>query len=154
MNDLIDLNELSLSGVYRELTRNGASTRAIFALEREADLGDGGALTNDVTTDALSIGAQPVRATVCAREPMTIAGLAAIDDLMASYAISEQFIIDTAVQDGARVQAGETLAQVSGISAEILAIERPMLNMLSRLSGIATLATRYVEAACQAAPAV
>jgi nicotinate-nucleotide pyrophosphorylase (carboxylating) len=48
--------------------------------------------------------------------------------------------------DGSRVQTGETLALVTGSARALLAAERTALNFLQRLSGIATLTARYVEA--------
>ncbi len=50
------------------------------------------------------------------------------------------------VEDGAKVSAGQTLATIGGPARSLLAAERPLLNMLSRLSGIASLAARYVQA--------
>ena len=54
------------------------------------------------------------------------------------------------VDDGAGVQAGQKLAEVSGTLASILTAERTALNFLGHLSGIATLTSRFV-AAVQAA---
>ncbi len=49
------------------------------------------------------------------------------------------------VPDGARVSAGESIATVSGSTRGILTGERVALNLLQRMSGIATLTARYVE---------
>ena len=49
-------------------------------------------------------------------------------------------------KDGDRVRAGNVLARIRGRESAILAGERVTLNLLSRLSGIATLTDRYVEA--------
>ncbi len=48
--------------------------------------------------------------------------------------------------DGEQAEAGDILARVSGDGAALLAAERTALNFLGRLSGIATLTSRYVEA--------
>ncbi|MGH8997431.1 MAG: carboxylating nicotinate-nucleotide diphosphorylase, partial [Acidimicrobiales bacterium] len=48
--------------------------------------------------------------------------------------------------DGARVSPGEVVAEVSGPLRSILTAERTALNFLGRLSGIATLTRRYVDA--------
>ena len=53
--------------------------------------------------------------------------------------------------DGARVEVGDIVAKVSGPSRALLTAERTALNFLGRLSGIATLTNRYVEAANGAA---
>jgi nicotinate-nucleotide pyrophosphorylase (carboxylating) len=49
--------------------------------------------------------------------------------------------------DGARVQAGEVVANVRGDARALLEAERTALNFLQRLSGIATLTARFVDAA-------
>jgi nicotinate-nucleotide pyrophosphorylase (carboxylating) len=49
--------------------------------------------------------------------------------------------------DGSRVQAGELIANVRGDAHALLEAERTALNFLQRLSGIATLTARYVDAA-------
>jgi len=48
--------------------------------------------------------------------------------------------------DGAHVAAGEILATIVGPARSLLTAERPLLNFLGHLSGIATLTRRYVEA--------
>lgn len=50
------------------------------------------------------------------------------------------------VNDGARVQRGAILAEVSGPARSILTAERTALNILQHLSGVATLTARYVAA--------
>ncbi len=50
------------------------------------------------------------------------------------------------VQDGQRVRAGQILSYLRGYVAEIVMAERVLLNFLSRLSGIATLTRRCVDA--------
>ncbi len=52
------------------------------------------------------------------------------------------------VRDGQRVRAGQVLAYLRGYVAEIVMAERVLLNFLSRLSGIATLTRRCVDACC------
>jgi nicotinate-nucleotide pyrophosphorylase (carboxylating) len=50
-------------------------------------------------------------------------------------------------QDGATVQAGETICRISGRLAPILKAERTALNFVQRMSGIATLTNDYIERA-------
>ncbi len=50
------------------------------------------------------------------------------------------------IRDGERVPAGATLATVSGPARALLTAERTALNLLGRLSGIATLTRRFVDA--------
>lgn len=57
-------------------------------------------------------------------------------------------------EDGQAVQAGETVATLRGSKAAVLAVERTLLNFLGRMSGVATLTHKYVEAARRANPDV
>jgi nicotinate-nucleotide pyrophosphorylase (carboxylating) len=50
------------------------------------------------------------------------------------------------IEDGQPVAPGQTIARIQGPAASLLAAERLILNLLGRLSGIATLTHRYVEA--------
>jgi nicotinate-nucleotide pyrophosphorylase (carboxylating) len=50
------------------------------------------------------------------------------------------------LKDGAKVEPGDEIGQIEGPAAGLLSAERTVLNFLSRLSGIATLTARYVEA--------
>lgn len=50
------------------------------------------------------------------------------------------------VADGALVEPGTTIAQISGNARDLLTAERTILNFLGQLSGIATLTHRFVEA--------
>lgn len=52
----------------------------------------------------------------------------------------------SSVGDGVRVEVGAELAEVSGSARSILALERTSLNVIQRLSGIATMTARYVTA--------
>jgi nicotinate-nucleotide pyrophosphorylase (carboxylating) len=54
--------------------------------------------------------------------------------------------LSTAMEDGQQVKAGELLGRVEGEVRNILSGERTALNFLQRMSGIATLTRRYVEA--------
>ena len=49
--------------------------------------------------------------------------------------------------DGSRTERGTTLATVAGPLRSILAAERTALNFLQRLSGVATLTRKFVDAA-------
>jgi nicotinate-nucleotide pyrophosphorylase (carboxylating) len=55
--------------------------------------------------------------------------------------------VDWSVVDGAPVQAGTVIGTLHGTLREILRAERPLLNLLQRASGIATMTRRYADAA-------
>jgi len=84
------------------------------------------------------------QADIVSRQDGVVAGLRA-----AGLALSEMDITvgwSPAVDDGARVSSGRVLATVSGPARSLLSGERILLNLIGRLSGIATLTRRYVDA--------
>jgi nicotinate-nucleotide pyrophosphorylase (carboxylating) len=105
------------------------------------DLDDG----PDVTSTA-TVGAEARSvAHFAARGAGTIAGLpvaAAVLDIVGEGAISIKYH----VEDGARVPAGTVLLTASGPTRALLTAERTALNLLSRLSGVATLTRAWVDA--------
>lgn len=54
--------------------------------------------------------------------------------------------LDWQARDGDRVQAGQTLCDIEGKARALLTAERPALNFLQTLSGVATETRRYVDA--------
>ena len=58
------------------------------------------------------------------------------------------------VAEGAEIQPGTVIAELTGTASAILMVERTMLNLMSRMSGIATATRRAVRAAEAANPAV
>jgi nicotinate-nucleotide pyrophosphorylase (carboxylating) len=101
------------------------------------DIGHGG----DLTTEAIVSPEHRATAQIVARKAGVIAGIDAaritftLLDPNASVAIR--------VQDGARVQPGEVIATISCSARALLTGERTALNIMTRLSGIAT-ATRWL----------
>lgn len=117
-----------------------ADAAALFRLALVEDLRDRG----DLTTQTLVPATQPAVAAVVARSSGTVAGLAAIDTLLALGGDSLRH--EPRLRDGQEVRAGETLTVLSGSASAILTIERTLLNLLCRLSGIATTTRQYVRA--------
>jgi nicotinate-nucleotide pyrophosphorylase (carboxylating) len=116
--------------VYRDIVR-----RAL-----EEDVG-----TGDVTTGATVTAEQRARGVFLVKADCVLAGL---DVAVAAF---RQF--DPAVQattrkrDGDRCGAGDEIAEVLGSAQALLIAERTALNFLQRLSGIATRARQFVDAA-------
>ncbi len=104
------------------------------------DLGRGGDLTTDAIVDP---GAQ-FSGRIVARQAGRLAGggIAALAFELMDASVQ---IVLTRV-DGAELEPGATLLTVEGPARAILGAERTALNFLGRLSGIATLTARYVEA--------
>ncbi|MFZ3234225.1 MAG: carboxylating nicotinate-nucleotide diphosphorylase [Stellaceae bacterium] len=99
------------------------------------DLGRAG----DITSDAIVPVDARVEAVIAARQPGVVAGLEAA--LLAFELVEPALRIERVCADGARVGRGDMVARISGPARGILAAERTALNLLSRMSGVAT-ATR------------
>ena len=99
------------------------------------DLGRAG----DITTEAIVPAETEVEAVIAARQPGIVAGLGAA--LLAFELVEPSLRIERVCNDGAQVSRGDTVARIEGRARGVLAAERTALNLLSRMSGIAT-ATR------------
>lgn len=106
----------------------------------EEDLGDEG----DCTSLALIPADVRGQAAVVARQSGVIAGLNAAEIVFAQ--IDPALRWQAHASDGTRVEAGQAVAEVQGPAQRLLTAERPALNLIGRLSGIATLTGRYVDA--------
>jgi nicotinate-nucleotide pyrophosphorylase (carboxylating) len=100
--------------------------------------------TGDVTTLATVPASAVARARMVAREPMLVCGLAFAQ--AAFTELSAEVKCQSPVQDGAALSAGATLLELTGPAQAILTAERVALNFAQRLSGVATLTARFVEA--------
>lgn len=99
---------------------------------------------NDVTSTAtIEEGAQ-LEGRLVAKEDGVIAGFPLAQALFAL--VDERLELRPNVDDGDAVEAGQTVATMAGPGRALLTAERPALNLLGRLSGIATLTRRYVDA--------
>lgn len=99
--------------------------------------------TGDITTQALIPTDSRASARLIAKEEMTLAGLFVAEKVFRRLNPGIEFIPDAT--EGAKVAKGSLIATVRGATAELLMGERVALNLLQRLSGIATLTSRYVE---------
>jgi len=106
----------------------------------EEDLGGAG----DITTDAIVNPDRRASGNIVARARGCVAGL---QIAAAAFRLLDPSVeIDERVADGAEVEPGRVLAAVRGPARPILSAERTALNLLGRLSGIAT-ATRALVTA-------
>jgi nicotinate-nucleotide pyrophosphorylase (carboxylating) len=136
VEEMIDLNTLPLPRLFAELTADGCLDRLIESALDE-DLRDIGDVTSDSVIDP-SLG---VEAFVVARDAGVAAGLACGQQIC-----GEHLSFQAQIGDSDHFAAGTPIARVSGSLRQMLAIERTLLNIIGRLSGIATLTRRYVEA--------
>jgi nicotinate-nucleotide pyrophosphorylase (carboxylating) len=112
-------------------------------VQRALDEDLGGA--RDVTTDATVPAIARARGVFVANADCVVAGIDVAFECFRALDAAVQVVARTG--DGARCRAGETIAEVAGSARTLLVGERTALNFLQRLSGIATLAARFVEAA-------
>jgi nicotinate-nucleotide pyrophosphorylase (carboxylating) len=100
------------------------------------DVGQG-----DITTAAIVPEAQVVEAVVVAKEQGVAAGIEETGVLAESLGLN----VKANVSDGTKLKKGQVLLKISGDARTILSAERTLLNLLSRMSGIATATRRLVE---------
>jgi nicotinate-nucleotide pyrophosphorylase (carboxylating) len=101
----------------------------------DEDLAGFGDLTGSVFTGA-------GRGRVIAREAGVLSGRLAFEE--AAVLVDPDLAVTFERDDGDRLGRGETVAFIAGSLASIFALERTGLNLLGRLSGIATLTARFV----------
>jgi len=116
------------------------NARALLALALAEDIGEWG----DRTSAALIPEDTPARAALVVRTPGVVAGLQIAR--MVFEAVSPTVLFEPILADGHRVETGTILATVTGPLRPILTAERTALNFLQRLSGVASLTRKYVEA--------
>ena len=93
----------------------------------------------DITTTRLSNNDKTKSAHIIAEEKMVFAG----EQILQNIFINNKY--EVRVKDGIKCNAGDIIATVSATPGFLLTRERVMLNLLQRLSGIATLTNQYVE---------
>jgi nicotinate-nucleotide pyrophosphorylase (carboxylating) len=101
------------------------------------DVGDG-----DVTTQATVAPDTPARARIVQKAPGVVFGLDAAE--LAFRELDPDVALDRRVEEGVWREEGEVLG-IAGAAAAILTAERTALNLLGRLSGVATAAARAVR---------
>lgn len=144
-----DLNAMSLPEMYRELRATGLVHR-LFEVARDEDLG-GPSIENDITSMSCPAdSARMIRGDLTVREPCVVAGLAAIPDLIDVF--GGGIGVHVIVPDGHRAKRGAVIATLEGPATSVLVAERTALNLVSRLSGIATHASAMRAAMDAGAP--
>jgi len=117
---------------------------AMIAPLVEAALAEDLGRAGDVTSQACVSADARLRAVFVARKSGVIAGLACARLAIAELDPSADF--KAVVEDGAQVGSGEKLAWVDANARALLSAERVGLNLMGRLSGVATLTRAYVTA--------
>ncbi len=110
-----------------------------ISLYLREDLGRG-----DITTQSIIVRNTRARARFVAGENMIVAGLEAAEEVFLTLDSQQQ--LEAFVSDGEPVEAGKVIARMVGFADVLISAERVALNLLQRLSGIATLTNKYVKA--------
>src|SRR5262249_44973535 len=127
------------------------TSRRITAILENALLED--RATRDATTYACIDPSQRATGTILAKQDCVLAGLAAVARILDVYAALDGAVVShyevtshPEIFDGVRLHKGQTIAVIRDNARIILSCERVILNLLQRLSGIATLTRKFVEA--------
>jgi nicotinate-nucleotide pyrophosphorylase (carboxylating) len=114
--------------------------RVLVALALAEDLGTEGDLTSQAVIPADRQG----KAALAARTPGVLAGLPAVE--MVLEGVDPGLRLEQRKRDGDHLAARDVIGVITGPMRALLAAERTALNFLQRLSGVATLTRRYVDA--------
>jgi len=121
--------------LYRDIVR-----RAL-----DEDIGDG-----DITTDAIVAPALRAKGVFLVKADCVLAGLDVAFETFRQVAARHEggeVAFSARRRDGEACTAGDEIAEITGSAATLLTAERTALNFLQRMSGIATRARRFVDAA-------
>jgi nicotinate-nucleotide pyrophosphorylase (carboxylating) len=113
--------------------------RDLVARALAEDVGSG-----DITTAATVPPDARARGVLLAKSRLVVAGLDVSRSAFA--AVDEASVLTAHVAEGAACEPGTVIGEVTGRAAALLTAERVALNFLQRLSGVATLTRRFVEA--------
>ena len=114
------------------------SVREIIRIALEEDIGNG-----DITTAFLIPEDSESRALIIAKGNFVVAGIPFIKEVFSFFDMEVRF--NVFINDGSKAMKGDVIAEVSGKTKVLLSGERVSLNILQRLSGIATLTNMFVE---------
>lgn len=121
-----------------KLFQNACQTEAL-SLALLEDVGQG-----DITTAATISDTHRSKAVLLAKSEGIVAGLRVARLMLSSW--SEPLKLSLNKKDGESVKAGEVIGEISGKTAHLLVVERTLLNLLQRMSGIATKTAEFVRA--------
>lgn len=127
------------------------NSRRITAIIENALLEDRATL--DATSYACVEANQRATATILAKQDCILAGIGCVSRILDVYAVLDGAVLShyevtshPEIFDGIRLHKGQTIAVIRHNARVILSCERVILNFLQRLSGIATLTRKFVEA--------
>jgi nicotinate-nucleotide pyrophosphorylase (carboxylating) len=123
-------------GLVLESPRYFRAVKAFLDELLDSDIG-----ARDLTVQALGIGAEKSSGKILAKEPGIAAGIAECCWFLARGGVT----IRQRKYDGDMLSADETVLEIEGQRGELLSLERVALNVLQRMSGIASMTHRLQE---------
>ncbi len=132
------MNSLFEQVGWDEQTAAGCRHLVQMAVAEDLDCG------YDWTTLAVLPEDRPGSALLMARAEGRLAGLPAVPVVLEQF--DPQLQWRPLVEEGCRLQPGTAIGRIEGSARSLLAAERTLLNLLSRLCGVATLTDRFVQA--------
>ena len=135
---MTDFEALDLDGIFRVLV-DSDHLDALITLAASEDLGERG----DVTTHSMVDPFETVSAEIVTRHEGVLCGGPVLDAILRRLAPELSWW--WAVDDGASIVPGDVVCRISGSLSRLLPVERILLNMLGRLSGVATSTRRHVK---------
>jgi len=121
------------------VTATNELVREIVRLALREDIG-----TGDVTSETVVESVSRARAVIVSKADGVLAGLPLVLEVF--HQISPDVTVSDRLEEGARIGSGDILCRIEGPARAILGGERVALNFLQRMSGIATLTSRFVDA--------
>jgi len=115
-----------------------ADVQEIIERALREDIGAGDATTNSIVPETASL-----KAKLIAKAPGVIAGLTVAE--LTFRMLDDEVKFNSLAVDGDQIQAGQVLAEIEGRARPLLTAERTALNLLGRMSGIATMTREFVD---------
>src|ERR1043166_4177302 len=103
------------------------------------DVGSG-----DVTTEGIVPEGATLRGQIIAKQPGVIAGVDIAAEVF--HLLDPQIRLTSAIAEGGQIETSGLIAEAFGTARSLLTGERTALNVLNRMSGIATLTRKFVDA--------
>lgn len=113
----------------------------LVSLALAEDLG-----TGDVTTDSIVLEDRVCEAVITAKEKLVVCGLPVVRAVFTKLD-AETVFHHSEIAEGTEIQKGQPLMKIQAKASALLKGERSALNILQRLSGIATLTRKFVQEA-------
>ena len=133
------LKQIGKASTTRATLPPDAALKKLLQIFLQEDLGAAG----DVTSNAMIDARRQATALIVARTPGVLAGTRLVQSLAGM--VKPALRVHCAARDGEHVRQGQEVFRISGSLRGILLVERTMLNVLGRLSGVATLTNQFAR---------